>query len=457
MKPTVFQRSALALAISGAALAPVQAWSDLLDGASDVLTLRDAPGEYEISGFDMVAFPGGSFVVVWTEHDASSNDKVFLQLFNKTGSAIGTARELAQASGTGESFEFPTVGGDLNGNLALAWTVTSDTGLNSLACNTTTSVNIRGLTLSPPYSSSQQLPLYSSQGNNPCSPEIAMDDDGDFVLVWATQNSGYDLSVQTYLAGGAPSRGQKALVVGMDSPAKVALQNNQTILFGWLDSNEVLGRKYDLQLNPLGGSFSLDGNENFGSEAFNNIDIANDVDGGFITTFTRGSDQSSNAIDQMVQRWNADGSEGSGRVVLSTTGSSMGVGSPSIASDSEGNIVTTWDYSKSSTEPSAAIEATSTNKSNQSVFESSSYIQDLDSDTTFHSARIAMNDDVIAIAWVPDDSSSATTINARILQPLSTNTSSDEDQEEGLFGSINPWFLALLGGLLGLWRRIRTR
>lgn len=446
MKSVLFQRSLLAVAISGAATLPVNAWSDsLLDGASEVLTLRSAATGYSVSGFDTVVLPGGSLVVVWTEHNGAANDKLLLQLFTRSGESIGSVRTLAQAEDATTAFEYPTVGADQFGNLAVAWTVGAN--VISSVCDSD-STGIRALTVSPPYNSTSQLPLYANMGTVPCGPEIAMDNDGDFVLVWADRNGfqNFDISIQTYLAGGVPNRGHKDFLTGLDAPATVALQDNQRMLLGWEKNNQAVGRYHDLQLNQLSSSFDLS-NDNIAdfSVTISSVSVSNDFEGGFVAFWNN-----ENTNEFFAQRWSKDGSAGDGVELFAYSSGSNNIGIPSLAADSEGHLFSSTDEDFSS----GVIVASAVDKNGQNVADNINYeIKSLSGALVQHS-KVAMNNDTIVVAWVP---SGGTTLEARLFEPLASTPTPGSRSFLDTIGAGHPWLMVLLAGLLAVWRRLIKR
>lgn len=452
MKSSLFQRSTLALAIAGGATVPMQAWSDsLLDGSSAVLTLREAPGNYQISGFDMVALPGGSFVVVWAEHDPSSADKLLLQLFDDSGQTIGAVRELGQSST--EAFEFPTVDADQNGNLAVAWTVSDTDLVNSTVCGGDQNTSgIRGRVIAPPYTSSNPLPVYSSMGDNPCGPEIAMDSDGDFVMVWADRNESNDfnISVQTYLAGGAPNRGQKDLLATSD-PATVALQDDQRMLVGWRDSSSSIdsltGRIIGFQLSTVVAGIDLDnGLFTSSGDSIYSASVAEDEQGGFLSSWI-----DSENYEIFVQRWTGNGTPVvNGFELDSLVASSVYIDSLMVDSDTEGNIIAVWNL----TGDENSIVGSAVDKNGNVIAEGSiRLVSGMGAELT-HGPNIAMNSDVVVVGWVPD---SGNTINARIFEPLATESSSGSSSQDPALGAFNHFLMLSLVALLAVWRRFWLR
>ncbi|PTY36115.1 hypothetical protein BGP77_02010 [Saccharospirillum sp. MSK14-1] len=447
MKPNLFHRSALALAITGTAAMPSLVWSEsLLDGSSAVLTLREAPGSYEIDGFDMVSLPGGSFVVVWAENGSGSPGRVMLGLFNSSGQPIISARPLVQGNSSGDAFEFPAVAADQAGNLVVAWTVPQSGSANSTNCGGNATSDIDGLLFSPPYTSSSALPLYESMGSNPCGVDIAMDNDGDFVLVWHTDSSSanYDLSIQSYLSGGVPSRGRKALH-SINYLAGIAQNNDQKVLIGWEDYDNyptIDGSILDLHLNPILSSVDLDNGHVLSSDSsVSSVNVAPDRDGGFVSSWLEGSDD-----DIYFQRWNANGyPNGTPQLInnLIVTSSTY-ADNLSFASDSEGHLVAVWGiFGNENSVGSFAVDV-----ANNTIAEGGVRITGSLSDTLKHGPEIAMNNDVIAIGWVPNDRK---TIDARVLQPLASESSTNTD--DSLLGSLNHFVMLVLAGLLGLYRR----
>ncbi|WP_108123929.1 hypothetical protein [Saccharospirillum mangrovi] len=484
MNTVLFQRSLLAAAISSAVVLPNAAWSgSLLDGASAVVELRTAAEGYQISGFDMVALPGGSTALVWVEHkfgfDEGEADRVLMQQISATGQLLGSVQVLAESAT--ETFEFPTVAGDQNGNLAVAWTVKNTPDASFFTCSAE-SDSIRGLTLAPPYTTSADLALPDDQGFSPCSPKLAMDDDGDFVLVWSSESFGnFDLNLRTFQAGGVPFKTKLGLQTEINSFARLALQDNQTMLLSWIESGTVLGQRLDLQLNavdsfanPNAAIFALDG-DNFGSADFTDFNLTADSGGGFAVTLTRGGVDST-SVSQMVQRWKADRSEGDSVTVITETGGSINATVPQIASDSAGNLLTLWNYSDRLDVDKEVIVVAALDRSSQPLAEGSVVLANL-SGTAAQGPFLAMNDDVIAVSWIANGGA---TIEARFLAPLTElpspviqgesdvsgetevpnlagNSSLQNPSEADIAGAFSHWLMAMLAAVFGFSRLVRQR
>ncbi|MCC6573530.1 MAG: hypothetical protein IT462_07040 [Planctomycetes bacterium] len=134
-----------------------------------------------------------------------------------------------------------------------------------------------------------QLNVTTGAGNNDQRPDVAMNADGDFVVVWLEDATPTDVVAQRYSAGGMP----------VGTPITV---------------NTNTGSKFD----PA---------------------VAIDADGNFAVTWEAFFNASNDFISARI--FNADGTARTGQIAVGST--LNGIGRPDIAMDADGDIVVTWE------------------------------------------------------------------------------------------------------------------
>jgi len=186
----------------------------------------------------------------------------------------------------------------------------------------------------------------STTGGLQTNPSIAMDEDGDFVVVWESYvGSTFDIHGQRFNAAGE-TQGNEFLVnenttTNNQSVPAVAMDGDGNFAVTWThyngSNNDVYARRYNSSGTALANEAivnSTTANEQWSSS------IAMDNDGDFVIVWeTWGQDGSSAAV--YAQRFNSSGiAQGSEfRVNTTTTGLQ---GDPAVAMDYDGDFVVAW-------------------------------------------------------------------------------------------------------------------
>jgi hypothetical protein len=137
--------------------------------------------------------PGGDFVVVWRNRNASNAYEIDAQRYNAAGVAQGGEFQV-RPSATG-TVGLPQVAMDAQGDFLVAWDGAGPSGWGSFAY--ARRYNAAGQPLSAPFQVSQGTGEASS-------PVVAMDAQGDSVIAWmgVVENVGFELVAQRYNAAG---------------------------------------------------------------------------------------------------------------------------------------------------------------------------------------------------------------------------------------------------------------
>jgi hypothetical protein len=193
--------------------------------------------------------------------------------------------------------------------------------------------------------------------SNQQAPAVAMDADGDFVVVWISEGQdGSDFGIygQRFNASGA-SQGSEFRVnvhtTNAQRDAAVAMDANGNFVVAWASRHQLSGssdydvfaRRFGADGTPLSGEFQVNA---YTTNVQRAPKVAMDADGDFVIVWhSNGQDGSNNGV--YGQRYNATGTaQGTEfRINSYTTGSQV---DPSIAMDAVGNFVVTWTSSGTS-------------------------------------------------------------------------------------------------------------
>jgi hypothetical protein len=267
----------------------------------------------------------------------------------------------------------PAVALDSNGDFVVVWQsegsnsgLPADTDLNSIQGQ-------RYNSSGTPVGSQFQVNSYTTgqQGY----PDVAMDSDGDFVVVWHSYGSYggdpfYSIQGQRYNSSGAPVGSQFQInnLTGnfFKKYSAVAMDNDGDFVVVWTsdgisgsdnDQFSVQGRRYDSSGVAQGGQFLVN---SYTTNAQFFSSVAMDSSGNFVVTWeSRGSDTGSPADTSQesiqAQRYDSSGAPVSGQFQVNsyTTNSQR---SPDVAADSDGNFVIVWESFGGSGDSSGSIE-----------------------------------------------------------------------------------------------------
>lgn len=187
--------------------------------------------------------------------------------------------------------------------------------------------------------------------NSQKHPDVAMDADGDFVVIWSGwgKNGAFGLYGQRYTAGG--KRAGKDFQVNTqtdtysESPkvAKVAMDADGDFVVAWHLSDKdgdgygVYARRYNADGSSAGDEFQVNTHT---SGHQSNPSIAIDADGDFIVAW-QSYGQDSDGYGIHAQRYNADGTSAGNEFQVNTQTSNHQV-NPIVAMDANGDFVIAW-------------------------------------------------------------------------------------------------------------------
>ena len=250
-----------------------------------------------------------------------------------------------------DSQMYPTAAMDADGDFVITWlsfgTPGNDAGI-SVWAQRYSSVGV-------PQGAEFQVNTYTDGGQR--DPKVAMDADGDFVIVWTSQgsagtdSSGWSVQGQRYSAAGIPQGGEFQVnthtASDQNSPA-VAMDADGDFVVTWTSyssgtdasGTSVQAQRFDAAGVPQGFQFEV----NTHTFSFQELPaVAMEGDGDFVISWTSresgGSDTSVESVQ--ARRYNADG-VAQGREFQVNTFTDGFQGFSAIALGPEGDSVITW-------------------------------------------------------------------------------------------------------------------
>jgi hypothetical protein len=181
------------------------------------------------------------------------------------------------------------------------------------------------------------------------NPAVAMDADGDFIVVWTSDGqdgSDYGVFAQRFDAAGNPQGGEfqvNSFTTGVQNSPSVAMDADGDFVVAWESDGQdgsgrgILAQRFDAAGNPQGGEFQVN---TFTAGGPIQPDIAMDADGDFVVAWTSWNPRSS-SLGVFAQRFDAVGNAVGVEFQVNsfTTGAQMG---PAVAMDADGDFVVAW-------------------------------------------------------------------------------------------------------------------
>jgi hypothetical protein len=284
----------------------------------------------------------GDFVVTWQSDNQDGNSYgIYAQRYGSTGSPAGS--EFLINSYTTGSQSYPSIAMESNGDFVVAWMSSgqdnSDWGVYSQRYNS----------LGEAQGSEFRVNTYtlSFQGN----PSVAMDNDGDFVVSWQSNQDGYTdgIYAQRYNSGGVLQGTEfrvNTFTTFQQSTPSVAMDDNGDFVVTWMSSAQD-GNNYGIYAQRYGSTGSPAGSEfrvNTYTTSYQNLpSVAMNDDGDFVIAWNSYF-QDGSGYGIYEQRYNSMGEpqDLELRVNTSITGQQS---FPKAAIDNEGDFVFTWSSS----------------------------------------------------------------------------------------------------------------
>ena len=261
-----------------------------------------------------------------------------------------------------------------------------------------------------------EFPVNTYTTHRQYDPSVAMDADGDFVVVWTSDGKGNgepdegqdgDFSGiygQRYNAAGE-TLGDEFLIntytTGRQNSPSVAMDADGDFMVVWQgfgqdgDYSDIYGQRYNAVGVPQGSEFPVN---SFTADYQQDPSVAMDADGDFVVVW-HSSGQDGNNRGVYGQRYNAAGEtlDGEFPVNIFTTGFQ---GSPSVAMDADGDFVVGWTSFGQDEDVSDSGVFARTYRANGTPDQSAEFNVSQETEGDQMDSAVAMDDNGdIAIAW----------------------------------------------------------
>jgi hypothetical protein len=191
-----------------------------------------------------------------------------------------------------------------------------------------------------------EFQVNSYTNDDQAQPTVAMDADGDFVVVWQSveDGSGYGIFAQRWTSSGIASGAEfqvNTVTVGNQTFPDAGMDGGGSFVIGWLDarnSGDVFVKRYDSAGVPQGGEVLV--NSAFTGGSQNPPALATSDDGGFVVAWHSNlQDGSGNGV--FAQRFDSAGAF-QGVLFQVNTYTEANQEIPTAAMDADGDFVIAW-------------------------------------------------------------------------------------------------------------------
>jgi len=280
----------------------------------------------------------GDFVVTWASRgqDAPSEYGIFAQCYNAKGEP--TTTEFQVNTYTENRQTQPAIAMDDNGNFVIVWTSSGQDG--SLGGVFGQRFAASGIALGSEF----QVNIYTD--GNQYSPSVAMDSDGDFVVAWSSsQDPQYGIFARQYNASGEAVSGElhvNTQTAGVQRFPSVAMDDEGDFVVTWQSDDQdgssygIYGQRYNASGLKQGTEFQVN---TYAQGAQKTTVVAMDSDGDFVVAWQSPQDGSGDGI--YAQRYNASGVpvDDEFQVNTHTSGTQS---TPSVHMNSAGDFIIAW-------------------------------------------------------------------------------------------------------------------
>ncbi len=306
----------------------------------------------------MAADADGDFVVVWSSFGSTEFTYVTVQgqRYASDGSAVG-GEFLVSTYPTAFHVD-PAVAMDADGDFVVVWRVLDPALIES---------EISGQRFASDGSAvGGELQVNSYTTSFQQLPVVAMDADGDFVVVWESDGSGdtdttnRSIQGQRFASNGSAAGGQFQVNTytpwNQRGPA-VAMESDGGFTVVWTsdgptgsdtDQSSVRGQRYGSDGSALGGEFQVN---TYTTERQGAPSVAIDGEGDFVVVWTSYGSNGTDSSDRSVQgQWYASGGAALGeqfQINTYTTGFQSTPGGFSVVARSGRHFVAVWESSGS--------------------------------------------------------------------------------------------------------------
>jgi hypothetical protein len=291
----------------------------------------------------------GDFVVVWQSgyYFFSGPDQdgdafgIFGQRYTSAGTAVGAEFQVNTYT-TGSQFD-PAAAADADGDFVVVWQSYGgqDGSYNGVFGQRYTSA---GAALGAEF----QVNTYTTGGQ--VEPAVAVDGDGNFVVVWASDQDGSNSGVfaQRYTSAGATVGAEfqvNTFTTGNQGSPAVAADADGDFVVVWRSNNQdgsengVFAQRFTSAGAGAGAEFQVNTYTTGGQY---HPTVASDADGDLIVIWSSFPGEGGAGIDVFGQRYTSAGAAAGAEFQVNTY-TTGGQARPAVAADAAGNFLVTWE------------------------------------------------------------------------------------------------------------------
>jgi len=304
----------------------------------------------------VAADPRGNFVVVWASFGSygtdSSSYSIPAQRYDANGTPMGG--EFQVNSYTTSDQTRPSVAADADGNFVVVWDSAGSYGTDTSSW----SIQAQRYYDGTPVGGQFQVNSYTRSHQSLYGPAVALDTQGNFVVVWqsygsyGTDTSHSSIQGQRYDANGTPMGGEfqvNSYTTSFQGRPGVAADPRGNFVVVW-DSwgsygtdtsySSIQGQRYDASGTPVGGQFQVN---SYTTSFQRRPGVAADPRGNFVVVWdsrgSYGTDTSTTSVQARL--YDASGTPAGGQFQVNsyTTSSQY---KAAVAADGQGDFVVVW-------------------------------------------------------------------------------------------------------------------
>lgn len=280
----------------------------------------------------------GNFYIVWDDNRNGLSD-IFCQAYNGSGSTLGGNFQVNENHPV--HHQYPDIASDSLGNFTIVW-IDSHEGI---FLNYGQSYQNNG------SANGNNFQINSDIGqDNSYNSQIAMNNKGEFIVIWENK---YQDSRHIY--GQLYNNNRNPLGSNFqvnDNAASnhlypnVAMDNSGNFVVVWQEERssqyDIYAQRYDAAGNPLWGNFKVNDETNSTNQSF--PAIAMDAQGNFIITWNDWRDGVANIY---CQRFDYNGTKINSNFRINDSAGANGITYPDVAMDDDGSFVIAWPHNVS--------------------------------------------------------------------------------------------------------------